>query len=252
MLSSGTLIFVAFICASGGFLIGALVIYLSGSRRPNKTKPTPTKESKEVKGGKAEELKSPYREILRLVRDPVNGKILTEMDGKILPPSKDMNEDQRKILMQLARDWVEWLGYRGPQAASKPDQQAASTPTAPTLKPEGSLLKYTAASRQPLTTTPAVEPIPAVPKLFPTRTVEPRPAPKSIVGQIDDVLQEMLAQNNMQGLAIRLAEEPQQGVIVWVGTTRYIGIDSVTDTNIKAVVHAAVTEWERRSEKSRL
>ena len=51
-----------------------------------------------------------------------------------------------------------------------------------------------------------------------------------------------------QGLnkGIRLVEDPKEGAVVWVGLEHYAGVDAVKDPEVKALLKAAVGEWERR------
>ena len=69
----------------------------------------------------------------------------------------------------------------------------------------------------------------------------------SIVEQIDEILQEMLTASATENRAIRLIEEPNQGVSVWIGLTRYHSIDEVEDPDALQIIQAAVSEWEKRS-----
>ena len=71
--------------------------------------------------------------------------------------------------------------------------------------------------------------------------------PATIVGQIDQVLQEMLQARGATGAAIRLMEGPSGEVLVYIGAQRYPGIDAVPDENAKAIIRAAVAEWEKTS-----
>jgi hypothetical protein len=66
---------------------------------------------------------------------------------------------------------------------------------------------------------------------------------------VDDILQEKLAAHPGPIPAIKLAEDPYEGVIVWVNTTKYIGIESVTDQTVRAIIRSAAVEWEHRTEK---
>ena len=45
---------------------------------------------------------------------------------------------------------------------------------------------------------------------------------------------------------IRLQESPEGGVLVWVGFNKYEGVENVPDDQIKAVIRAAITEWENK------
>jgi hypothetical protein len=60
-------------------------------------------------------------------------------------------------------------------------------------------------------------------------------------------LQGMLQNSPMKAKGIRLVEDPNGGVTVWVGIQRYPGIDAVTDPEALAIIRAAVAEWERHS-----
>jgi hypothetical protein len=43
-----------------------------------------------------------------------------------------------------------------------------------------------------------------------------------------------------------LTQSPEGGVIVYVGLTKYMGVDSVPDPEIKAAIRAAISEWENK------
>ncbi|HPC05562.1 MAG TPA: hypothetical protein PLI60_02470 [Anaerolineaceae bacterium] len=77
--------------------------------------------------------------------------------------------------------------------------------------------------------------------------VKSDPRSMSIVHQIDAILQEMLQDTDLKNKAIRLDENPAHEVIVWIGVTRYEGIDSIPDPEIKSLIKRAVDRWERQS-----
>ncbi len=70
--------------------------------------------------------------------------------------------------------------------------------------------------------------------------------PKSITAQIDEILQEMLKESGRENQAIRLIDDPGEGVIVMVGLEQYEGVDTVPDPDIRSLIRSAVAEWERR------
>jgi uncharacterized protein YajQ (UPF0234 family) len=74
--------------------------------------------------------------------------------------------------------------------------------------------------------------------------VEPVTRAKSIVEQVDDILQEILAEKGLVSKNIRLTEMPNKGVIVWTGKEFYEGIDSVPDEEVKGLIKLAVKRWE--------
>jgi hypothetical protein len=70
--------------------------------------------------------------------------------------------------------------------------------------------------------------------------------PVNLVAQIDAILQDLILQSSMPKRSIRLVEDPLQGVVVWVGLEKYLGIEAVPDDEIRAVIQKAVREWEQR------
>ena len=68
----------------------------------------------------------------------------------------------------------------------------------------------------------------------------------SIVTQIDTILQERLAGTPLEERGVFLTQSAEGGVIVYVGLTRYNGVDEVPDPEIKAAIRAAITEWENK------
>ena len=73
-------------------------------------------------------------------------------------------------------------------------------------------------------------------------------APLSILEQVDQILQEKLAQLPPPAPVVLLKEDPRGGVIVWINGVQHNGIDSVRDESIKSLIRASVKEWERRNE----
>jgi len=70
--------------------------------------------------------------------------------------------------------------------------------------------------------------------------------PKSIVAQIDDILQEKLEKSPLSKRGIRLRELPNQGMAVMVGLDQYEGVEDVPDEEIRSMIRSAVSEWEKR------
>ena len=66
----------------------------------------------------------------------------------------------------------------------------------------------------------------------------------SIVSQIDSILQARIAGTPLDDKGVFLAQSQEGGVMVYVGLTKYTGIDDVPDPEIKAAIRAAITEWE--------
>jgi hypothetical protein len=69
--------------------------------------------------------------------------------------------------------------------------------------------------------------------------------PPSIVTMIDDFLQKRLAASPLANREIHLEEGSLGEVIVFVGKTRYAGVDEVPDPEIQTMIKAAIKDWEK-------
>jgi hypothetical protein len=145
-----------------------------------------------------------------------------ELDGARIGAPASLTPEQRRrliILLTQIRPWLEG----GPVAA-------ASTQAIPAPRP-----------------VPEIRPVPAT--ILPVKIAEPptTPVAKSIVGQINDVLQARIAGTSLAAKLVRLGETPGGGVLVFVGTARYEGIDAVPDPEVVAAIRAAIAEWEKKA-----
>jgi hypothetical protein len=219
-----TLIFLFVVCLCGGIAIGAMF----GRARKPEAKP-----EVEQKPQQAELPPPPPRlaneedvEILRAWRS--RGESLwLEMDGKRLENKNALDANQKKRLLKLVLDLRPWLDV----------QPAAPVPVA--------------APRPPVQEPPRPA---AQPSIFSTRPPKAEPKPdeekpkvslKSIVEQIDEVLQQKLAGTVFEDREIRLIEGAGGAVIVQVKNERFEGIEAVPDAEIRALIRQAVTEWEK-------
>ena len=77
---------------------------------------------------------------------------------------------------------------------------------------------------------------------------EDRPAApaNSIVAQIDAILQAHLVGSPLADRGVFLTQSPEGGVNVFVGLTRYTGVEDVPDAEVKAAIRAAISEWENK------
>jgi hypothetical protein len=173
-----------------------------------------------------------------------NGSFVLDLDGKRVNPIS-LSSDQRKRLIDMLNIMRPWL--EGRAASQPPPQPAAPPPSAPPATVEERLNAFGGPPSTP-PPTPPQQPAPPPAGRQATIAKEDRPvAPaNSIVGQIDSILQSRLAGTPLEGRGIFLAQSPEGGVAVFVGLTRYNGIDDVPDPEIKAAIRAAISEWENK------
>jgi hypothetical protein len=174
-----------------------------------------------------------------------NGSIALDLDGARVNPAS-LSADQRKRLIDMLSIMRPWLEGR-PVPASAP-----ATPSQPTSISD----RLETFAGTPTQSKPApVQPTPPSQPLAPLTTPRPSTIAKedrpsapanSIVSQIDSVLQARLEGTPLGERGIFLTQSPEGGVIVYVGLTRYNGVDEVPDPEIKAAIRAAISEWEDR------
>jgi hypothetical protein len=160
-----------------------------------------------------------------------NGELRLKMDGQRVDTS-NLGAEQRKRLIAILtqmRPWLETPKKETPPPKPKPASPSQAPPSPKLSKP---------------TLAPGTGERPPAPPPPTEEEVEHPPAPESIVAQIDSVLQARLAGTPLAAKGIRLQESPDGGVLVWVGVSKYEGIDGVPDEEIKAALRAAITEWE--------
>jgi hypothetical protein len=178
-----------------------------------------------------------------------NGAFALDLDGRRVNPLS-LSPDQRRRLidmLNIIRPWLEGRPAPAPSmTASAPPVDSGSTSISDRLDAFGGA----GAQSKPAPVEPARPGSPSAP---PPATPKPSTAPKedrpaapanSIVGQIDSVLQARLEGTRLADRGIFLTQSPEGGVNVYVGLTRYNGVDDVPDPEIKAAIRAAIAEWE--------
>ena len=162
------------------------------------------------------------------------GFITLDLDGSRVDTTALTAEQRRRLIemLNLMRPWLE----------GKPAAAPVTVPPAHHSQP-----KYVADTRQDAPAMPPPTPRQAVPQ-SPVMAKEDRPiAPAgSIVTQIDAVLQARLAGTPLEDRGVFLTQSPEGGVTVYVGLTKYAGVDEVPDPEIKAAIRGAITEWENK------
>ena len=240
--------------STAGWIAGLLFVYIFGLIEGR------GKGYKKRKAEEAQEKKAlpppPPETVTVMVDDPgilriknENGAFALDIDGARVNPVSLLPEQRKRLIeiLNILRPWLEGKPASAPSVATAP----------PPFKPSASAALAPGAHVNPTQGRPApVQPASATPQ--PASTSQPgarkpaviapedRPAapPNSIVTQIDTILQTRLEGTALGERGIFLTQSAEGGVIVYVGLTRYHGVDEVPDPEIKAAIRAAITEWE--------
>jgi len=155
-------------------------------------------------------------EILRIGKTP-SGQVWIEMGGNRLENSSALTPEQKQLLLSQVLELRPWLGNTPPVAA-RPVQPTPIIPPAPVRPAQATIAQ------------------PAAPV-----------AMKSIVEQINDVLQAKLTASPYMDRGIELIAGPGGTVLVKDGANSYEGIDAVPDESVKAFIRQAISDWEKTS-----
>jgi hypothetical protein len=228
-LSLTTLIFLFVVCLCGGIAIGAMF------GRAKKTEAEPQAEKKQQEAELPPLPKSLASEedveILRAWRDQ-GESIWLEMDGKRLENKSTLDAGQKKRLLKLVLDLRPWLDV--------PPAVTTSAAPAPTAAPRPQVQETLRPVSRPSIFSPRPPKAGAKPE-----EEKQKVSLKSIVEQIDEVLQQKLVGTIFENREIRLLEGAGGAVIVQIKNERFEGIDAVPDAEIKGLIRQAVAEWEK-------
>jgi hypothetical protein len=272
-MGAGTILIVAFISAGLGYVAG---LFLT---RNNKTK----EEAPQGDGIEPGPRYEAHKLTVALWSKTPEGPLLADLYGHTIHKREDISEPEKNRLIQDLHAVEAWFGLLNlkiaPAPAAQPVQAVPNIvpPSAPVLE---AVAEPAVAVSQPVQLTPTSEPPQGVPtnpadqdQAVPVKSpllltsaqiedltppppvapVQPRldnrpkatPVAKSIVEQINEILQDKVAASPLSETGVKL-QESSQGVLVWIGKQSYQGVDTVPEGDAKALIRAAVNEWERR------
>jgi hypothetical protein len=180
-------------------------------------------------------------DVLKVTIDPALKWHLELDEARIEPDSLTVEQRTRlvNVVVQI-RPWID--GKTLTPVAPKPSNPDADQAAAAALVAATSVVPPPVVS-----STPRVDVRRGFRTLLENDIKKPEP-PKlpSIVGMIDEVLQKKLESSPLAGKKIRLEEGAVGEVVVFVGPTRYSGIDAVPEEDIKAIIREAIAEWNKK------
>jgi hypothetical protein len=205
---------VGVLCIIAGLVAG----YVLGNAREGQANEAPEVQAKDFS---IAEPKYPP-DALHIWRDNTSKKLILQIGERTIQAMEPFTSTEQKYLQQLLTYLQRWLGGPVPTPTPKPTAQ-------PILQ------------RQPA---PGVRVSPI--EIEPSETADDTAAPKSIVAQIDTILQEKLSLSPLKDRGVRLMESPDGSMIIYIGLESYRDLEDIPDEDIIAIIRASVKEWERQ------
>jgi FtsZ-interacting cell division protein ZipA len=149
--------------------------------------------------------------------------------------SKDSSSHHTKTRTSSARPGQDTFHSETPSwLSSMEDQKSHSTGLDTPPSPEESVKP------------PSMNPVDILARAVQADVKSPEQRPKSIVSQVDEILQERLAGTTLGDRGVFLQETPSGGMVVQVGMDKYEGVESVPDEEIRQAIRDAVSVWENQ------
>lgn len=231
------IIIIGIVCVLIGVAIGSL---LSGLSKDTKAQPSQPFDE------------SDWIERVALVSDKDGKGIFPQFREQVYQSEKELPPEQRQLLVKVLGEIRTWLGE--PEAAvPAPSVQVVPPSSAPVVvQPTSETTPIQPETLVQALTPPAIKvsmnPIDLFAKAIQSEVKPVNAAPKSIVAQIDAILQEKLEGTPMEKRGIRLVELPGKPMVVVVGLDQFEGVDDVPDEEIRNLIRSSAKEWENRLE----
>lgn len=211
-----------------GLLVGLLVSSLfSGRETKNAGPELPPQEM----------IKDGFVESARLWYSPAGKKVITQLDGGYYKEFKTLSPEQKSRVNKLLDLWSGWAG-RLPLTSENGGVSGQSY-DGEELPPIEPVLDWSVA--EALKAEEQVEPI----------LLAETEKPTTIAGQISLIIEKMLVDSPIKEKGIKLIENSNQGVDVWIGTEKFDGIDAIPYPEVQQLIRRAVTQWEKEMEAAK-
>jgi hypothetical protein len=217
-----------------GFLLGALVFTL---RRESSPQPPSRKQ-----------VLTDKQDGLRIFREGKDESLVIEIEGATYHRESDLNPEQGRRLTKLINELRTFMGVPSTPPVQVPAAQTDSLPPVQAPASQTDSLKPAVIQTAEDKNRTSLNPF----QIF-TRSLRPmeksgaNEPDKSIVAQIDEILQTRLENTPLADQGIHLIEGPDQGMVIEVGVNRYTDIDEVPEAEIRRLIRQAVSEWESRA-----
>jgi hypothetical protein len=214
-----------------GFVIGNVVSLLAEDKNEPKEVTVVLPEGKE-----ADTKYEGLMDVIHLWRDSKTKRLVAEIDGELYKRGTFLNQEQFTRLSLASVEMQDWVGIEGrvdpPDAADLVAHRMAVMPEE--IEEEEDTLEFL--------------PVELIKKGMAADVYIPEDS-TSISGQINTILQTLLADSPLAHRAVRLMDIEGRGMVVLVGLDMYDGVEDVPDDNIRIIIRQAVAEWEQKKDE---
>jgi hypothetical protein len=227
------------VCVLIGIAIGSMIASLLKDGKEKPAAPIPDE--------------GEWLDLVTLVTDKEAKVSFPKFNGQVYQFEKELPDQQRQILLKALREMRTWLGEPEPvvPVPAAPVPAVPANPVevvAPVVAPAIAEAEVLVPLAPPPAAKPSMNPIDLFAKAIQAEAKPVNSAPKSIVAQIDEILQKNLENAPLEKRGIRLVELPGKGMVVMVGLDQYGGVDEVPDAEIQQLIRSSAKEWEDRLE----
>ncbi len=172
--------------------------------------------------------------LLSLQRKSDTGRLLISVAGKEIDTSENLDNNQQETTKQLVLELNEWLGL-----TQDLQMERGNLP----IDKDEDKEKEVADEALPR---PSFNPVTVLVKALQADVKKSELPTKSIVTQINDILQADLKNSPQIKDPVCLMEWPGIGMVVMIGLEKYESVDDVPDQDIRDIIHDAVKKWEQQ------
>lgn len=217
------LLFVGLACLVAGYLLGRANAAGQPEHKTERDKPEKPLRKDLIEAG-------------RIWRGIRSGDFYPELDGKVFRSPSEMTENQQERftrLLEVLKSWAE-PSIEKPVKSPSPLQEDAvgvASPDAQTMSGDNRI---------------SFNPIKVFTDVVGVEANKSPSTHKSIVAQVDEILQEKLEDSPLSSRGIVMKDSLDGGLLVQVGLQQYSSINDVPDPEIRQLLKESVEEWERR------
>jgi hypothetical protein len=214
-------------------------------------------------------------EVASLMRDKTTQDLVVTMNGDTFRSAKQLNPAQLRRIHFASKVLEKWLADTPPTPLPETSASAGSAKGEPLpgmpapSEPSGLPDEWIPAESVPVEQKPVSPPAFITPEpppelkpvstkitdmvgsiLNPAPPAQAAPEFKSIAMQIDEILQEMMANTPFAQRGISVNDAPDHGVMVTLDGDKYPGVKDVPDEEVRNLIRSAVVEWEKTTKSA--